>query len=237
MKKTLLTSLLSLAAAGAFAQGTVIFNGRSVGTIVTHIYSPQLSGPAVSGNAANDTPAGGAVYSGQLLGGLGTGATSSSDYSNGNLWTVQLYAAPGTGDSASSLLPVSQYVTTMRTTGTASAGFFNPVSPAVDNGIPNTPANAPSATLALAAWYNGGGTITSLAQAIAAGVPEGESPTFNINQLGEAASAGPPPTTAQAAPFLTGLQSFSLNPSATPEPSTIALGVMGISAFLIRRRK
>jgi hypothetical protein len=229
MKKTLLTSLLSMAAAGAFAQGTINFNNHVVGSLITHIYSPQLTGPAISGNTSGDTPSGSTVYTGQLLGGLATGATSPTDYSNGNLWSVQVYAAPGTGDSISSLLPVSQYVTTMRTTGASAAGFWAVPSISNDPGIPNT--SGAAATLAVAAWYNGGGTITSLAAAVAAGVPSGESPAFNLTALGEPAGANP----ATPQENLVGLQSFSL--TTTPEPSTIALGVMGISAFLIRRRK
>jgi hypothetical protein len=232
MKKSLLTSLLSLAAVGAFAQGTVVFNNHVVGTIATHVWSPQLDGSVETGNTASDTPAGTAVYTGQLIGGAATGATSPTDYSNGTLWTAQLYALTGLNDSLSSLQPVSQYVTTFHTTA-AGAGIMTAVSPAGDAGIPNT-AGA-QATVALAVWYNGGGTITSLSAAKAAGVPYGESPAFNLSSLGEPAQAGPPVVNATSSENLIGLQSFSL--TTTPEPSTIALGVMGLSAFLIRRRK
>jgi hypothetical protein len=234
MKKTLLVSLLSLAAAGVYAQGTVVFNNRVVGTLVTHIYSPDTTSPTTefSGNTSSDTPAGSTTYTGQLLGGLATGATSPSDYSNGNLWSVQLYAAPGSSASVSSLLPVTQYVTTMRTTGATSAGFIAPVSPSPDNGIPNT--SGAAATVALAVWYNGGGTITSLAAAQTAQVPWGESGALSLTALGEPSSVTGGAST--PAENLIGLQSFSIV-TPTPEPSTIALGVMGISAFLIRRRK
>jgi len=232
MKKTLLTSLLSLAAAGAFAQGTIVFNNHVANTIETHVWSPQLATPTVStaGNAATgDFPAGTTVYTGTLIGGAGTGATSPTDYANGNLWTAQIYALPGTGDSLSSLLPVSQYVTTFRTTSSG-AGIFTPPSLTTDPGIPNT--SGAAATLALAVWYNAGGSIVSLAQAQSMGVPSGESPAFSLTALGEPAGTGP----STPAENLTGLQSFSIV-TPTPEPSTIALGVMGISAFLIRRRK
>jgi hypothetical protein len=37
MKKTLIIAIATLAAAGAYAQGTVNFSGRITGTLVTHI--------------------------------------------------------------------------------------------------------------------------------------------------------------------------------------------------------
>jgi hypothetical protein len=90
----------------------------------------------------------------------------------------------------------------------------------------------------LAAWYNAGGTITSLAAAKAAGVPYGESAAFNVTGLGEPSSImtayNGTPTAASQAAVMRNLQSFSL--TSVPEPSTIALGVMGIGAFLARRR-
>jgi hypothetical protein len=229
MKKTLLIALFSAAAVGAYAQGTVIFSDNAAGVIVSHIWSPQLDGSAQSGNSSIDTPAGSTVYTGQRLGGSATGAVSPTDYSNGNLWSVQLFAAPGNSAALGSLLPVTQYVSTLRTIS-AIAGTFTPVSPANDAGIPNTAGAV--ATLSLAAWYNAGNTITSLSAAQAAQVPWGQSPTFVLSALGEPAGAGP----STPAENLIGLQSFSVV-SPVPEPSTIALGVMGISAFLIRRRK
>jgi hypothetical protein len=85
-------------------------------------------------------------------------------------------------------------------------------------------------TVGIAVWYNGGGTLT-LAQAEAiSGDPYGFSPTGNVTLGG-----GSLPV-----PDLPGgpgeIQSFSMV-TPTPEPSTIALGVMGASAFLIRLRR
>jgi hypothetical protein len=239
MKKTLLTSILSLAAAGAFAQGTVVFNNHVVGTINTHIYAPDTANPGVefTGNAANDTPASSAVYTGVVLGGASGAAGTPINYSFGNNFSVQLFASGTLNAPVGSLLPVSQYITTMKT-GATGAGYWVQPSLASDPGIPNTPAgggNVGSATVAVAAWYNGGGTITSLSAAQSANVPWGMSPTFNLTSLGEPANAGPPVVNSTPAENLIGLQSFSL--TTVPEPSTIALGVMGISAFLIRRRK
>jgi hypothetical protein len=81
-----------------------------------------------------------------------------------------------------------------------------------------------NAAVAIAGWYNAGGTITSLAKAQAAGVPWG------VSNLGTADALGGGPI-APSSP--TGLDSFSL----VPEPGTVALGVVGASAFLFHRRK
>ena len=114
-----------------------------------------------------------------------------------------------------------------------------------------------NAAAAVVAWFNGGGQFSTLAAAQAAGVPWGQSAIFEINNLAEPASVmtqdnnGFPTPPQVAAPFLEGvsdgtytcLQSFSLtespelNASQVPEPSTIALAIIGASAFLFRRRK
>jgi hypothetical protein len=246
MKKSLLAGLFCAMSLGAYAQGTISFVDRVSGTEqYFHIYAPQASGLEVQGASSLDTPAGSTVYdAGSLLGGSSAAYSSSYSfaagspvYGYGNLFDVQLYAAPGTGDSFSSLSPVSQYFATMRTT-TSSGAWGTFITPSItgDPGIPGTPepalGGAVSATVALVAWYNAGGTLTTLAEAQSAGVPWGESPTLNIASLGEG-SAVPPVT----APTLSGLESFSLVASTSPEPSTIALGLMGVCGFLARRRK
>lgn len=242
MKKSILIGLFCAFSAGAYAQGTILFADRSSSTVqYFHIYAPQQSGLAVSGYSSIDTPPGSTVYdTGSLLGGASGAAggpftAGSPVYGYGNLFDVEIYALAGTGDSLSSLLPVSQYFSTMQAqTKSGTLGTFITPNIASDPGIPNTPVASPSATVAVAAWYNAGGTITSLAAAISAGVPYGESVAVNITDLGEG-SASPPST----APNLESLiPSFSLvNPvSSTPEPGTIALGLMGVCGFLARRR-
>jgi len=226
MKKTLIMGAVLAAAAGAYAQGTVVFSDN-LAAFQIHIYAPQLADPSVqvTGNAANDKPAGTqAGYTGGLVGGsAGTGLA------NGNNISVELYALGGGSSAAplSSLFPVAQY-SSIGYTVAAGAGLFKAVSPSGDTGIPNS--SSGSATIALAAWYNGGGAYTSLAAAQAANQPAGESLPVFISGLG---GTGSPPATP---PPLTGIQSFSLTTTSTPEPSTIALGVMGASAFLLRRR-
>jgi len=238
MKKTLMIGLASSLALGAFAQGTILFSDQQ-SDATFHIYTPSTVTPGVEqfGSTATDIPAGTYAFTGgsTLLGGASgvAGTTGSTiNYTFGNNFTVELYGAAGTGDAISSLQPLSQYSSTIFTHSVAAKlGTFNsPSIPGTDPGIPGTTANA--ATVAVACWYNAGGTITSLAAAEAAGVPYGESPAVNLTDLG---GFGSPPSTPGD---LVGIQSFSLiNPAGVvPEPSTIALGVMGIGAFLARRR-
>ena len=239
MKKTLLIGLCSVMALGAYAQGTVSFNDRQ-GDATFHIYTPQASGAPIYGNTASDLPAGTQIYvnGSVLLGGASGAAGLPINYTFGNNFTVQLYAAPNTGNlvPAASLLPVAQYTTFMRQTSQAAVlGTFITPNLATDPGIPNTDGQGGntvgSATVAVACWYNAGGTITSLADAVTAGVPRGESLPVNLTALGGV--TGTP--VVNPAEDLVGVQSFSLQ--SIPEPSVIALGVMGACAFLARRKK
>lgn len=84
-----------------------------------------------------------------------------------------------------------------------------------------------AATIQVRAWDASSPTY---AAAVAAGLHAGESLVVHIN-LPDGTST-PAPTT----PNLVGLGSFAAV-IATPEPSTIALGVMGLSVLLFRRRK
>lgn len=215
-----------------------------------------VSGPYTT---YNGVAIGGSLFSGSAP---ATIPVSSALYADGNLFDAQIYASPagttanpnggGPTPSFSSLSPVSQYITTFATSGgTATGQYLIQPNPSPDNGIPGTgydgsglhSANGAhildNANVAVAAWYNGGGLYTTLAEAQAAGVPWGTSPVVVIGGLGEPASVETSgightsPATTATEPY--GLVSFSL--TATPEPSTIALGVMGVGAFLARRRK
>jgi hypothetical protein len=262
MKKIAIIGLLSLAAAGAFAQGTLVFANDVPGTIVTHIYSPDPTTPSVmtQGNSAIDTPVGSTVYNGSLVGGAtGTepaGAlsapynTSLINYTYGNNFTAQIYAIVNVSGAAqpwSSLQPVSSYITTLATSANPGAGFIILGNLTPDPGIPNTGYDAINqvidnrATISLAAWYNAGGTINSVAAASAAHVPYGWSTPANLAGLGEPASVetaynGSPSGATQAKNPI-GITSFDLAIAPIPEPSTIALGVLGACAFVARRRK
>ena len=143
---------------------------------------------------------------------------------NGNDWSVQLYAAPGLNDPETALSPVAGSIVTLGTTP-ATAGIW--ASSAIAT-IPGTTGGAAgTATLQLYAWYNDGGQIASYSAAIADGVPTARSAVADITGLG----GGSPPATASSLPESLGNISFA------PEPGTIALGVMGASAFLLRLRR
>ena len=248
--------LFCLSGLTALAQGTLIFANNLPGILVTHIYGPDpyTFGFEETGNGPNDFPAGGTVYGGTPIGGSsGTSSLATLDYSHGNEFTAQIYAIahPGPGVVPfSSLQAVSQYITTL---STSTPGFIVPVNPPNDPGIPNTGYNGATGTIdnravvSLAAWYNAGGTITSIAAASVVGVPYAYSTPFNLNGLGEPASVetayNGSPSTGTAAAAMSGLTSFSFpnfnTPLSTPEPGTLALLLVGgaVAAFRQRREK
>jgi hypothetical protein len=264
MKKILLTSLLSVGALGAHAQGTLAFTDYD--NIITHIWSPNLTTPTtaqVSGNSSaaylttagvpvqdQDTPAGTTTYpNAVLLGGSAVSTGTKGVYGNGSLFTVQLEALAGsTSVALSSLNPVTQYTATINTANSAAtstfAGQWTPPIIASDPGIPGTSGTGYLADIAVAAWYSGptaGGLVgvSSLAAAeTTPGAVWGESPEVVGFQTAEPQSLEPVGT---IAPFPSDqtTTSFGLvqNATASPEPGTIALGVMAAGAFLARRRK
>jgi len=197
---------------GAFAQGTINFQ-NSLGTTAAKslVYDFNPSAPTVAqyGQSAADNPTGGTVYGGALIGGAGA-----VNYS------VQLWAVAGLNQAESSLVAVAGTLEAFKTAAPLAGSF-----PSITVAIPNAPANV--ATLQVRAWYNAGGTITTWAQAVANGY-YGSSATFNANLT----TFGTPLNIVGNADSAYNMQSFSL--VQVPEPSTIALGVMGLGALLIR---
>jgi hypothetical protein len=307
MKKITIIGLLSLCAAGLYAQGTLVFYNNTYSSssgsgIETHIYSPNPSAPTVeqTGNSSIDFPVPGTaagitagmtgsptVYGGSPIGGASySGATPpakigpvSTYYQYGNLFDSQVFALTATDGSGpatvpfTSLSPISQYFTTMSVNSAEGAGFVIQPNIASDPGIPGTGYKGSghgaasvynNAYVAVAAWYNAGGTINSLYgtpteilagasyaspaadSAMGLGVPSGESLVFELGGLGEPGSVNTAANVNNKAPSgapdmsnggYGGLTSFSLIASPIPEPSTIALCVLGACAFLARRRK
>jgi hypothetical protein len=164
--------------------------------------------------------------------------SATANIAAGDDWTVELYGAAGTGDAASTLLPLIDGSILNNTTipvmanladGTADGTVGTWYSGGYGN-VPGTTGPANGATVQVYAWYNDGGTITSYSAAVAMGMPAGFSATGNVPSLG----GGSPPIPAASLP--TGMGNIALT-TTTPEPSTIALGVMGASAFFMRLRK
>lgn len=220
MKKSVIILLGVICATQAFSQGVgqVFFNNRYVSgigaPIVAPIYGPEPGALSrvIRGNAT--TNGGSQTYTGPLL--IGTG------------FTAALFggAATITDENSPNLAFVAS--ATFRTT-TSTAGFF--IAPTAAQNVPGGVAGA-QGTFQLRAWDNHAGSITSWAAAMAdPSVAKGSSALFTPSfPLG-----GPTPTGVVTPPGLAGLTSFNL--AVVPEPGVIALGVLGLGALLLRRRK
>jgi hypothetical protein len=226
MKKTLTTTLALLAGAFAVhAQGTVSFvNYASLTYLYVSLAEPGQAARPLGGSTSGPTP---------------TLSNYASLIGNGNDWSVELYGAAGAGVSANALLPLGSTATFANGVNDFTPGTW--VSTAVIN-IPGTTFAGQYATVQLYAWYNEGGLITSFAQAVADGVPAGFSSVANMS-VGGPNPSGPPSVPPELPyPALVGGSDFtgfifSVAPGTVPEPSAIALGVMGASAFLMRLRR
>ena len=136
---------------------------------------------------------------------------------DGAQYMAQLYAGP----SAGALAPIGAAVPFRSGTG---AGYWNPA-PDATRIIP-TVAPGADAFIKVVAWDTTGGFTTYEAFLAAGG--KGESSVFSVKTGG----VGAPPSLPAA---LVGLTSFAVTP--IPEPTVIALGVIGGLALLLRRRK
>lgn len=132
----------------------------------------------------------------------------------GSAYLGQLYAGP----TADSLTPVG-IGTGFKDAAGVGSGYIIGGTATIGNVAPGA-----TAFIQLRAWEAAGGTSYEAAQA--SGKMFGSSTTLQIVTGG----GGSPP--AVPAP-LTGLASFTL----VPEPSTLALGVLGAAALLLRRRR
>lgn len=207
MKKILLTLAIAGLSASVFAQGTVVFNNRVLGTLVTFVYEGGNS--QVRGNGPSDTPVGGFDWTGYTRI-AGTG------------YSAQLFAAPG-ADALESAL-IAGPITGFRT-GTAAGNVVGTT--ATLTGIAE---NALVATLMMVAWDNKGGLYPTWTEAKVAWqhglIAAGTSGTFNVNGIGGT----------QPAPFLTGLQSFNIYTIPEPSTFALA-GLGAAALMIFRRRK
>jgi len=136
--------------------------------------------------------------------------------------TAQLYIQTTPGGLFTPLSPT----TTFRTSSPAATFFVNEINPfAVTGVLPGQ-----SATFKLVAYDTTAGSYEA-ATAPGSAFLNGESAAFTIAQLGGTPVGGAPIPT----PSLNGLQGFQL--TIVPEPSTIALGVLGGAALLYHNRK
>lgn len=191
-----------------------VFNVQAAGESLTPVSFGGFSGTETQGQGNNPSLANPGSTSYDAGSELGAG------------YSVQLLGAAGSGDALSTLTPQGSPITAWYTAAQGLPGFWNS---GVNVSITGSAVSGP-ATVAIAAWNNEGGTINSLAAAQAAGDPWGVSNTGNIASLGGAGGSAP-----GALPST--ITSFSLATTVVPEPSTIALGVIGASSFLMRLRR
>ena len=212
MKKTVITSLSLLAAVSVFGQGTINFTTKTtsatLGSVTAPIYGVNPADMSTIKQGNASTNGGSVDYTGHPL-------------LAGTSFSASLFGGPNDG---AIVLGTGLATTTFRTQATL-AGFVNPpVGPAP--GIVGVDAGG-AARLQIRAWDNKGGTVTTWADALLRqDVAKGISATFTSLPLGGG--------TLQP-PNLQGLTSFNL--TVVPEPGVIALGVLGLGALLLRRRK
>jgi len=238
--------------------GTVIFQiyAPNPANPIVEQTGNTSSGQLPSGTTTyGGVPIGGSDYNSSVSGPApATIGVGSPLFADGNLFTTQLYALSISNQTTlpafSSLQPVSQYIENFTTSGGVGNAYMAGVSVPNDPGIPSTGYDSVNqnlnnrAWIGMAAWYNAGGAYTTLAQAQAAGAPWGISTVAKSLPLGEPASVNTlanggnsPATPAANLPSDIANSGWSFSMVATPEPSTIALGVMGVGAFLARRKK
>jgi hypothetical protein len=233
MKKSLIIAGLLAGSIGVYAQGTLDWNAEGNWTI--SFYSPDTtsSSTTFTGNSPQDIPAGSTTYTGGWIGGnaspgTGVGATPASgpggfNYQTAANFTVGLYVDTSSVAVGTDIQTGSPVATDAINDG--GIAFISTVTT-----IPGLAAGT-EVNVGLGAWYNGGGTINSYSAAVAARDPAG----FNIS-TGQLALGSTTGTPVEITPAI-GLNSFSLATNAVPEPSTIALGIVGASAFLMRLRR
>jgi len=248
MKKSLAIITLLAGAASVYSQGQINYydyaTSQTTGFKI-QVYTPNPANPAVTqyGQTSTSVPSGTATFGGTKIG-ASTTAAGAFNYNVGSDYSIELYAGAGTLSSYSSLTAIPSTTEPLFSSSSAGfAGIWSAASQTITLGGSSGTAGAPTVaagspvSVALAAWYNGGGTVT-LAQDMTGAGPWGWSQIGTENTGG----GGSPPATPPFLPALGanqtiagGITSFSL--TTTPEPSTIALGVIGASAFLMRLRR
>jgi len=148
----------------------------------------------------------------------------------GTVFKVALYYLPG--DLSAPTTADFDNGTIIATSGFFAAGLYNA-------GVQTAPTPAPgggNGWFQVRAWETAFGA--TYAAAVANTTPQGGRlalvGTSNILRISALGNPNPP-ATAAAALTANGLQTFTVNP--VPEPSVIGLGVLGIGALLLLRRR
>jgi len=235
MKKSLTMLALLAGAVSGYSQGQVVFADYA-GFLQQQIFNVQSAPPS---GATSVTVSNGGFTTTEYVGSTantaenpqGSAVFAAGTALSGTGFDAELYASSTAGASISQLSAVSSLLHFGTTA--AQLGFVKNTTLATVPGL----ATGATGTYAIAAWASTGvdGAATTLAAAQADGYAWGFSTTGFLTPGNPPVDLGAP----QAAgdPALSGtVEGFSLG-STVPEPSTIALGVMGASALLFRRRK
>jgi len=225
MKKLVITLSLLAGVTAAYSQGQINWsdyqpaNNTSSPPLPAFLITVWTPGTETSGtgsvpnNTANDLPAGTATYTGQPA---GAG------------YEVGLYVDTSPTAVANDVATGTPVTTLPFGTG-ANAGGWD-FSGTLFQFVPGI-ASGTAVYVELAAWSTADGA-TSYSQALSQQVAAGTSgASTGTTVLG---GGGSPPATPGTLAGI-GLQDFQL--STIPEPSTIALGVIGASTFLLRLRR
>jgi len=226
MKKLAITIGLLAGATAGYSQGVInwsdyapAFGGLPAFSIT--IWSPQSPGAApvnTLGNTAVDDPPGPAA--------IGTGGYTGTPLSGAG-YEIGLYVSTTSNGVATAVASGSPIATMSFAAGSGGWDF----SGSLDATVPGV-ASGTGVWVELAAWSTATGNPATYAAALAAGDLHGTSLTSSgTTALG---GGGSPPATPGTLAGI-GLTDFTVG--SVPEPSTIALGVIGASTFLMRLRR
>jgi len=231
MKKTLTIVTLLAGAVSGYSQGQINFYDYGTG-LKQQIFNVQLTAP-VNGTQVSETYNGDTImeYQGS------TAATAETPkgttvYNGAGLsgasFDAQMLASTVPNDTLADLTAQGTIIHFF--TQSAAAGYASGT-------VTETFASGTTATIAIAAWaVNSGGALgaaTTFAQAVADTATGDAGYAWGVSTLANDTMA----TGSETLPTMpTTIEGFSLG-QAVPEPSTIALGVIGASTLLFRRRK
>jgi hypothetical protein len=225
MKKLVIAIGLLAGATAGYTQGVVNWTDEVSAAGGLPAFSITIWGPGVftpgtgssPNNTSADSPPGTATYTGAPLSGTG--------------FEVGLYDGTSAGAVAIAVAGGTPIGTSTFLTG-ADAGTWN-----LNSSLTASDPLNPSGTgvfVELAAWSTAIGAPTTYAAALADGDAVGLSGvSTGTTTLG---GGGSPPATPGTLAGI-GIQDFQLSTTVVPEPSTIALGVIGASTFLLRLRR
>jgi len=212
MKTTLACATLlsgSVAVSNLLAQGHFQWGNNIQNFVRAPIYGVDPANPTQTrmGNTAAGTPAGTQTYAGPLLAGTG--------------FSAAIY----TSDSPVQMLANSTHIQADTFRSGPNAGLTS----SHVTSDPNRPPGTAGVCYQFRAWDNQEGTVTSWTQVMAAGgmIASGMSDVYVFTSPLSVGPNGQPDT------FL--IRSFQL--TVVPEPSLIALGVLGLGTLLFRHRK